>query len=988
MRDTLSTIIYDRSIESPGVRSRHFGQLYSNHSLISSLDITSELHGHTGCVNALSWSTSGKLLASGSDDQHLNIHAYQPGDSNAAFKLTTTVATGHTQNIFSVKFMPHHNDRTVITCAGDGEVRIFDLEYAGRTREASRAASIASARTRNPRHGLKFSRGIRSLNDGNTDCRVYRSHSDRVKRIVTESSPHLFLTCSEDGEVRQWDLRQTSSSYPSPDHGGDVPPALISYKRYRLDLNSISCSASQPHYIALGGAHINAFLHDRRMLGRDRVYESGKRAGNTNDNDDMMTQATQCVRKFAPGSSEKAESGDGHITAVKISDARPDEMIASWSGDHIYSFDLVRSPDAGELTGKRSGVRKGTHSGRVKNSGERKRKRDLRSTGSNTSIATGDTLRTATSNPSQSIPTHTALRVRYGNGQSEDILLPDVSTAQRRAQAIAARLTELKSSMLAAQRGSADDEQRFSPILTHAASLLPLIDDSVRSWQYALRPSPDEVRLQKALRRNRESARRFVQATGTLARVLGGKLVFDTSAEHTSNGTYAPHSSDRAAGAADVVDFLEIQIRASELEMDVTRHLFAYDFVKAILLWLESGVGRLIEGFTRPEGTSATSKTGNRLPIPAEDASSEAITEFLVPYLLGLTDGEGEILDPDANEFLTLEEKRMFSGGRTAVLAWAEAVERGFDDLASAVGTGTGHPAGQDRTAAKHFWGAKVARVLLKTVADVLNENELITAFGGQIGASDRDVDMLDAVSEEDAAHAPMTDAESSSEEEDEDSDAGSSDDEDQDDDNDTDTAANPPAPEQTALPNFLFTPHPSRRRPRPPINPSVPSTPSTRTYRGHLNTRTVKDVSFLGPDDSFVASGSDDGSVFIWDRSTSALVNILHGDDEVVNVVESHPYETMMAVSGIDCTVKIFSPDGRERRRAVFGEAVDGEAMRVSEGALTSRKRWHDREKILERNEEGRVGGGEDAFVTLPHARLLQLLFGQMAGGAGGWVQ
>ena len=50
------------------------------------------------------------------------------------------------------------------------------------------------------------------------------------------------------------------------DASDDIPPPLISYSRYGLDLNTVSCSPSQPHYIALGGAHLHCFLHDRRML--------------------------------------------------------------------------------------------------------------------------------------------------------------------------------------------------------------------------------------------------------------------------------------------------------------------------------------------------------------------------------------------------------------------------------------------------------------------------------------------------------------------------------------------------------------------------------------------------------------------------------------------------------------------------------------------------------------------------------------------------
>lgn len=96
--------------------------------------------------------------------------------------------------------MPHSNDRTLVTAAGDAEVRVFDIEYSGQSMESSTSANIATTG-----RGQRFQnmyRGVRYLSDGNTNARVYRSHADRVKRIVTESSPNLFLTCSEDGEVR------------------------------------------------------------------------------------------------------------------------------------------------------------------------------------------------------------------------------------------------------------------------------------------------------------------------------------------------------------------------------------------------------------------------------------------------------------------------------------------------------------------------------------------------------------------------------------------------------------------------------------------------------------------------------------------------------------------------------------------------------------------------------------------------------------------
>lgn len=75
--------------------------------------------------------------------------------------------------------------------------------------------------------------------------------------------------------------------------------------------------------------------------------------------------------------------------------------------------------------------------------------------------------------------------------------------------------------------------------------------------------------------------------------------------------------------------------------------------------------------------------------------------------------------------------------------------------------------------------------------------------------------------------------------------------------------------------------------------------------------------VNFLGPRDEFVVSGSDDGHFFIWNKATGKLHDILEGDGHVVNVVESHPHLPVVAVSGIDTTVKV-STD------SFYGHCVD----------------------------------------------------------------
>lgn len=64
--------------------------------------------------------------------------------------------------------------------------------------------------------------------------------------------------------------------------------------------------------------------------------------------------------------------------------------------------------------------------------------------------------------------------------------------------------------------------------------------------------------------------------------------------------------------------------------------------------------------------------------------------------------------------------------------------------------------------------------------------------------------------------------------------------------------------------------------------------------------------VNFVGPDDQWVVSGSDDGNFFIWDKKSEKLCGIYEGDSAVVNVIEGHPHFPLLAISGIDTSIKV----------------------------------------------------------------------------------
>ena len=708
------------------------------------------------------------------------------------------------------------------------------------------------------------------------------------------------------------------------------------------------------------------------MLGRNVDEEHGNPGRNSPANsmssqeNEAMGKATRCVRKFAPEGRKKMRRTDnGHITACKISDANPNEMIASWSGDHIYSFDLARSPDAREEGAKNADASiSGKGKGKVRESGERKRKRKKQ--GSTTSLEAGmNSSKSRRAKQRSDDDGDLALRVRYGNGQSEDIAMADtvprfppslveeareavLNESQKRSLKIARSLVKIRKLVFSLQTSedtsaSPHHTLLFTSTLGLAATCLPEMDDISRSWRYPINPLHDDIVLQQTLRANRDSSRRFVQAAGTLARILGGKV-------QTASSLPSP--------ALEL--FEEIGATPYEGPNPPEREIFNYDFLKAILLWLKGGPQALLQGFKRP----LHQRTHNpRFPIP-DGAELSGIDEWLIPYLLGLATGKA-VPNVDASRFLRDEMRKIFDTDTAAVIAFASAVKMPLEELSSAIvpipesTDDASRPYMQDKATATKYWAFKVGRGLLMNAGEGVNFQFVDTAFGGlgtaeteeekvqddidsdeeQVAervtlikksgepstsrgaaakseelteiavagdpspspsirasgsdmdiedtGSDADVILIDDLHDEIAEH--MADEDASEDDEDveinEDGDSNAGDGDDDDDDGDI------TAEER----QFMFQSASARGKLREKVEDGVPCSSHSRQYRGHCNVKTVKDANFLGLQDEYVVSGSDGGHVFIWDKKTSALVNILEGDNEVVNVVQGKTsFETL----------------------------------------------------------------------------------------------
>eukprot|EP00124_Ichthyophonus_hoferi_P002857 Ihof_evm2s216 gene=Ihof_evmTU2s216 len=107
-------------------------------------------------------------------------------------------------------------------------------------------------------------------------------------------------------------------------------------------------------------------------------------------------------------------------------------------------------------------------------------------------------------------------------------------------------------------------------------------------------------------------------------------------------------------------------------------------------------------------------------------------------------------------------------------------------------------------------------------------------------------------------------------------------------------------------------------RRIQLPLHTPIPLRPFSdmiQRYCGHRNTDTdIKEANFFGS--QYIVSGSDDGRIYIWHKASSHLIGNIKADSHVVNCVQPHPFETCLASSGIDSTVKLWAPTDIDQRK------------------------------------------------------------------------
>uniref|UniRef100_A0A8B9VUN6 WD and tetratricopeptide repeats 1 n=2 Tax=Anas TaxID=8835 RepID=A0A8B9VUN6_9AVES len=265
---------------------------------IRRLGLEAELQGHSGCVNCLEWNEKGDLLASGSDDQHTIV--WDP----LHHKKLLSMHTGHTANIFSVKFLPHSGDRILITGAADSKVHVHDLTV-------------------------------------KETIHMFGDHTNRVKRIATAPMwPNTFWSAAEDGLIRQYDLRENSKR-------SEVLIDLTEYCGQLVEAKCLTVNPQDNNYLAVGASGPFVRLYDIRMIHNHR--KSMKQSPSAGVH-------TFCDRQKPLPDGAAQYYVAGHLP-VKLPDYNnrlrvlvatyvtfsPDgtELLVNMGGEQVYLFDLT-----------------------------------------------------------------------------------------------------------------------------------------------------------------------------------------------------------------------------------------------------------------------------------------------------------------------------------------------------------------------------------------------------------------------------------------------------------------------------------------------------------------------------------------------------------------------------------------------------------------------------------------------------------------------
>ncbi|XP_031656475.1 DDB1- and CUL4-associated factor 6 isoform X4 [Oncorhynchus kisutch] len=841
---------------------------------VQRLKLEATLNVHDGCVNTISWNDTGEYILSGSDDTNLVItNPYNR-------KVKATIRSGHRANIFSAKFMPQTSDQQIISCSGDGIIYYTHTE-------------------KSP--------------DINRQCQFTCHYGTAYEIMTVPNDPYTFLSCGEDGTVRWFDLR-TKTSCTKEDCKDDI---LINCRRAAT---SISISPLVPYYLAVGCSDSSVRIYDRRMLGT-------RATGN------YMGRGTtgMCVRFVPAHLSNKScrvtslcYSGDGQ------------EVLVSYSSDYVYLFD-PNNDQARELKGPSEERREELRQPPVKrlrlrgdwsDTGPRARPESERERDGEQSPNVSLMQRMSdmlsrwfeeaseaqgsrgTTRP-QTRPTGTLPRIE---GAPTIPTLPTIPPPQA-ARALEGSVEMEASAVNPVPVPISKSTSSSSTVTAHPPSTSSSMESSVLP-SCALTSSPDSEQRSQA----------DTAVTSTPTPTPTAEATLSDSPSSVVNKQLGSMTLDEQQGASEAVSAGASLIKVKTLS------------ASASVTGTSSGSGAPSSS-TGPGGSRASTAE----PVLSLHYSTEGTTTSTIK--LDFTDEWSRRAPSSRGGGASSSRGSGVSSGESKPSEAAGAAQTREGPLAESSTSeqvAVSEPSGQSRSAASHTdplceaGGASFsstqgstqaqATAQASSVGDCVTTTPLERNQG--VGAEDTTGGCRreEPVGEEGhggpggqgVPTGPGGQGQPSRSHQDSD-------------DSDDDPILIPSARYrggQGQRSNFrgsavgdrmirrsaaariqeLFRRRKERREMEESETQNIRRPSVKMVYKGHRNSRTmIKESCFWG--NNFVMSGSDCGHIFIWNRHTGEHLMLLEADNHVVNCLQPHPYDPILASSGIDYDIKIWSP-------------------------------------------------------------------------------
>ncbi|KAM4814065.1 DDB1- and CUL4-associated factor 6 isoform X2 [Urocitellus parryii] len=869
-------------LEDPSrLRSRYLGR----REFIQRLKLEATLNVHDGCVNTICWNDTGEYILSGSDDTKLVI------SNPYSRKVLTTIRSGHRANIFSAKFLPCTNDKQIVSCSGDGVIFYTNVDQDAET---------------------------------NRQCQFTCHYGTTYEIMTVPNDPYTFLSCGEDGTVRWFDTR-IKTSCTKEDCKDDI---LINCRRAAT---SVAICPPVPYYLAVGCSDSSVRIYDRRMLG---TRATGNYAGRG---------TTGMVARFIPS---HLNNKSCRVTSLCYSEDGQ-EILVSYSSDYIYLFD-PKDDTAREL----------------KTPSAEERREELRQPPVKRLRLRGDWSDTG--------PRARPESERERDGEQS----PNVSLMQRMSDMLS-RWFEEASEVAQSNRGRGRSRPRGGTSQSDV-STLPTV------------PSSPDLEVGETAMDVDTPAEHFLQpSTSSAVSAQVHATSSSTESPHSTSLLSSPDSEQRQSVEASghhthhQSEFLrgpEIallrkrlqQLRLKKAEQQRQQELAAH-------------------AQQQPSTPDQSSQEGSSQDPQASDSPSSVVNKQLGSMSLDeQQDNSNEKLSPKPGTGEPVLSLHYSTEGTTTSTIKLNFTDEWSSTASSSRGNGS-HcksegqegslgpqssmqaPEGDSETKASEevsenmpeYEEGTSAENPVQSCVDIDNFTaEPLDSSSGErndlsldspcgvpeestLSEKDKELETVDQNRTESAAIETNISPEPQSQTEaigplaHEETSARDSALQDTDD-SDDDPVLIPgaryrtgPGDRRSAVARIqeFFRRRKERKEMEELDTLNIRRPLVKMVYKGHRNSRTmIKEANFWGA--NFVMSGSDCGHIFIWDRHTAEHLMLLEADNHVVNCLQPHPFDPILASSGIDYDIKIWSPleESRIFNRKLADEVITRNELMLEE--------------------------------------------------------